>query len=185
VGWWNFLQASPVGRIFHRRWTVKIRYPLVSYTSTSVCWHTHARACACTQTHTHLHTLPTIFPFSLLCAHAFCALQCSLTCIGIEDFLYVLGLTYVDQNFYRHLSHSLAFERIRMHTNACVSLHTHMPFSNENARIWEAFSERKPNVKGKRSFAPRISRLVTFCDILWHFKISHCHTSEFPTIWGA
>ena len=128
LGWWIFLQASSVGRIFHRRWTVKIWYPLVSYTSTSVCLHTRARACACTQTHTHLHTLPTIFFFlSLVCT------RFSRPPVLSHVYWYwrfFECLTSVDQNFYRHLSHSLAFERIRMHLNGCVSLHTHMHFSN-------------------------------------------------------
>jgi len=40
----------------------------------------------------------------------------------------------------------------------------------------ERHSERIPNVKGKRSFVLRIQKRVMFCDILWHFKMSQCHT---------
>jgi len=44
---------------------------------------------------------------------------------------------------------------------------------------WNAFesrSEPNPNIKGKRSFVPKIWKSVTFCDILWHFQMSQCHT---------
>jgi len=46
---------------------------------------------------------------------------------------------------------------------------------------WNAFesrSEPNPNIKGKRSFVPKIWKSVTFCDILWHFQMSQCHTCE-------
>ena len=39
-------------------------------------------------------------------------------------------------------------------------------------------SEPNPNIKGKRSFVPKIWKSVTFCDILWHFQMSQCHTFE-------
>jgi len=45
-------------------------------------------------------------------------------------------------------------------------------------RSYERRSEPDPNIKGKRSFVPKIWKSMTFCDILWHFPMSQCHNFE-------